>query len=113
MSVKANESYMKALLAQIYTVIYQIPVGKVSTYGDIATMAGYPGYARHVGRALSNIPSESQLPWYRVINSRGMISLKGTDFDRQLNHLIAEGIVISETGKISLKQYRWIPTGNK
>lgn len=100
---------MDSFLPQVYTTIYQIPAGKVSTYGDIARMAGYPGYARHVGKALSKLPKDSTLPWFRVINSKGEISLSGPDFDRQRQHLVAEGIRMTATGKISLRQYRWHP----
>ncbi|ENM5744261.1 DNA base-flipping protein [Vibrio mimicus] len=100
---------MNQFLQQIFVVIHQIPVGKVSTYGAIAKMAGYPGYARHVGKALGNLPEGSQLPWYRVINSQGKISLQGEDFVRQQRNLLAEGVEVSEAGKISLKKYQWQP----
>ncbi|KQA19520.1 DNA base-flipping protein [Vibrio metoecus] len=100
---------MDQFLQQIFVVIHQIPVGKVSTYGAVAKMAGYPGYARHVGKALSNLPDGSQLPWYRVINSLGKISLQGNDFIRQQQRLLAEGIEVSEAGKISLRKYQWQP----
>ncbi|ENM5742538.1 DNA base-flipping protein [Vibrio metoecus] len=100
---------MDQFLQQIFVVIHQIPVGKVSTYGAVAKMAGYPGYARHVGKALSNLPDGSQLPWYRVINSQGKISLQGNDFIRQQQRLLAEGIEVSEAGKISLRKYQWQP----
>jgi methylated-DNA-protein-cysteine methyltransferase-like protein len=100
---------MDQFLMQIFAVIHQIPLGKVSTYGEIAKMAGYPGYARHVGKALGNLPSESKLPWFRVINSQGRISLKGEDLVRQREALIAEGIEVSNDGKISLRKYRWQP----
>ncbi|ENM5827338.1 MGMT family protein [Vibrio metoecus] len=100
---------MDQFLQQIFVVIHQIPVGKVSTYGAVAKMAGYPGYARHVGKALGNLPDGSQLPWYRVINSQGKISLQGNDFIRQQQRLLAEGIEVSEAGKISLRKYQWQP----
>ncbi|PFG45900.1 O(6)-alkylguanine repair protein YbaZ [Vibrio sp. ES.051] len=100
---------MDQFLAQIFTVIHQIPKGKISTYGEIATMAGYPGYARQVGKALGNLPEDSKLPWFRVINSRGSISLKGRDLDKQKEQLEAEGIVVSESGIVSLKTYKWQP----
>ena len=96
---------MDQFLAQIFAVIHQIPSGKVSTYGEIAKMAGYPGYARHVG----NLPEGSKLPWFRVINSQGKISLKGRDLDRQKANLEAEGIEVSELGKVSLRKYKWQP----
>jgi methylated-DNA-protein-cysteine methyltransferase-like protein len=100
---------MNEFLIQVYATVHQIPEGKVSTYGDIARMAGYPGYARHVGKALGKLPQDSKLPWFRVINSQGLISLTGPDFDRQRAHLVAEGIRVSPEGKVSLCQHRWQP----
>ncbi len=98
---------MDQFLSQIFAVIHQIPYGNVSTYGQVAKLAGYPGYARHVGKALGNLPKNSRLPWHRVINSRGEISLKGTSFDRQKSKLEEEGIIISLAGKVRLKEYQW------
>ncbi len=100
---------MDQFLTQIFTVIYQIPEGKVSTYGEVAKMAGYPGYARHVGKALSKLPKGSKMPWFRVINSKGEISLTGPDWERQRERLVAEGIAVSIEGKVSLKKYKWQP----
>lgn len=100
---------MDQFLMQIFAVIHQIPTGYVSTYGDIARMAGYPGYARHVGKALGNLPPDTTLPWFRVINSKGQISLTGPDWDRQREKLVAEGIAVSSAGKISLRRFRWQP----
>ncbi|WP_305374048.1 MGMT family protein [Photobacterium leiognathi] len=92
---------------QIYSQVHQIPVGKISTYGDIAKFSGFPGYARQVGRLLSNLPQDSRLPWHRVINSQGKISLVDDGKARQMEALRNEGILISEQGKINLKHYRW------
>lgn len=94
---------------QIFVVIHQIPSGQVSTYGDIAKMAGYPGYARHVGKALAQLPEGSTLPWFRVINSAGKISLKGENFSRQKSHLEQDGIEVNQAGRVNLKKYRWQP----
>ncbi|MEF1255126.1 DNA base-flipping protein [Vibrio sp. M260112] len=100
---------MDQFLMQIFAVIHQIPSGKVTTYGEIAKRAGYPSYARHVGKALGNLPQETKLPWHRVINSQGKISLKGQDLLRQRAKLIAEGVEVSEEGKLSLRKYKWQP----
>lgn len=100
---------MDQFLAQIFAVIHQIPCGKVSTYGEIAKMAGYPGYARQVGRALGQLPEGSSLPWFRVINSQGKLSLKGEAFERQKNALLEEGIEVSPEGRVRLARYRWQP----
>ncbi|CCN68279.1 methylated-DNA-protein-cysteine methyltransferase [Vibrio nigripulchritudo ATCC 27043] len=100
---------MDQFLSQIFAVIHQIPYGQVSTYGQVAQLAGYPGYARHVGKALGNLPKGSKLPWHRVINSKGEISLKGTAYDRQKVKLEDEGIVVNLAGKVRLKDYQWQP----
>lgn len=94
---------------QIFAVIHQIPHGKITSYGEIAKLAGYPGYARHVGKALANLPEGSKLPWHRVLNSQGQISLKGADLQRQRRKLVAEGIDVSDSGRVSLKKYKWQP----
>ena len=100
---------MDQFLAQIFAVIHQIPRGKVATYGEIAKFAGYPGYARHVGKALGNLPKDSKLPWFRVINSQGKISLKGDDLKRQRDKLIEEGVEVTPEGKLHLRKYKWRP----
>ncbi|MCE0494686.1 MGMT family protein [Vibrio salinus] len=104
-----NSHFQNHFLASVFSVVNSIPKGRVSTYGDVARMAGFPGYARHVGKALSKIPPDSQLPWYRVVNSKGCISLKGEDYQRQLNKLTEEEITVRQSGSVSLRQYRWEP----
>lgn len=91
-----------------------IPYGKVATYGQIADLAGLPGRARLVGKALQQVPKNGvngeTVPWYRVINSQGKISLplgsKGFIEQRQL--LLAEGVMV-KGAKIQLKTYKWQP----
>lgn len=95
---------------QIYSVVKQIPAGKVATYGQIATLAGYYRQARQVGYALHAVPSDD-IPWHRVINAQGKISLNlemGGAVQRKL--LESEGVVFSVAGVISLKAYQWRPT---
>lgn len=100
---------MNLFQQQVYFILSLIPYGQVSTYGMVAKFAGYPGYARHVGKLLADLPKDSDLPWHRVINSKGQISLKGSDLVRQKAKLLAEGIKVNETGKVSLKKYLWQP----
>ncbi|RXJ73916.1 hypothetical protein CS022_06400 [Veronia nyctiphanis] len=92
---------------QIYAVLANIPSGKVVTYGDVAKMAGYPRHARHVGKLLGNLPTDSALPWYRVINAKGTISLTGDKLVRQREKLRDEGVGVSEGGVVSLRRFRW------
>lgn len=93
---------------RIYQILAAIPAGSVTTYGDIARLAGSPRAARQVGSVLKRLPEGSTLPWHRVINSTGQISLIGDDLLRQREALIHEGVEVSRDGKIPLKRYRWM-----
>lgn len=92
---------------RVYQILAAIPEGCVATYGDIALLAGSPRAARQVGGLLRRLPEGSRLPWHRVVNRAGTLSLTGTDFVRQRNALTAEGITVSADGKIDLSRYRW------
>lgn len=95
---------------QIYAVVKQIPSGNVATYGQIATLAGYYRQARQVGFALHAVPSDD-IPWHRVINAQGKISLNlemGGAVQRKL--LESEGVVFNGSGVIPLRRYQWQPT---
>ncbi|MCH7297293.1 MULTISPECIES: MGMT family protein [Acinetobacter] len=96
---------------QILEVIALIPYGKVASYGQIAKLAGLPKHPRLVGYVLKHLDQESEIPWYRVINSQGKISVtrineKGENV--QQNLLEQEGIYLLN-GKVSLKVFGWQP----
>ncbi len=96
----------------IYAVVRQIPVGKVATYGQIATLAGMTGQARLVGYALYRVTDSLEVPWHRVINAKGEISespFRHGDDHLQRTLLEQEGVQFSPEGKISLKDYLWQP----
>jgi methylated-DNA-protein-cysteine methyltransferase-like protein len=90
----------------IWETVKQIPKGKVASYGDIATLSGLIGQQRLVGYALHNLPRNSGVPWQRVINSQGKISLsKNTgSYARQKKLLKQEGIIF-EKEKIDLEKF--------
>ena len=94
----------------IYQTVARIPIGKVATYGQIATLAGYPGRARQVGYALAGIPDGLDLPWHRVINAQGKISPRATGrfHELQFNMLEDEDISFREN-RVDLEIYRWSP----
>jgi methylated-DNA-protein-cysteine methyltransferase-like protein len=96
---------------QVWQVIALIPKGRVATYGQVAELAGLPGGARRVGRVLSQLPSGTRIPWHRVVNASGGISLpEGSGGHvRQQTRLEKEGIVFSTSGRIALRRYRWQP----
>tara|TARA_R110000772_G_scaffold54227_1_gene123845 strand:- start:130813 stop:131304 length:492 start_codon:yes stop_codon:yes gene_type:complete len=96
---------------RIWHVVASIPQGRVSTYGDIARFAGLGRAARRVGWALRQLPSDTRVPWHRVINSAGKLSLPSTsDAGRlQRKRLEEEGITVRSGDRIALATYRWIP----
>lgn len=98
-----NDSFSQ----RVIQVIAAIPCGTVATYGDVARLAGSPRAARQVGGVLRRLPAESRLPWYRIINRHGHISLQEDDLLRQRDALEAEGIEISDDGQVDLARYRW------
>lgn len=103
----AGHSKMDSFRQRVFHVVAAIPYGQVTTYGDIARLIGSPRAARQVGGVLKHLPEGSTLPWHRVINRHGGISLIGEDYLRQKNTLLAESIEISPAGRIDLQQYRW------
>lgn len=100
-----NDSFQQ----RIWQIVAAIPYGKITTYGDVARLAGSPRAARQVGGVLRRLPAGSQLPWHRVINRHGQISLTGDDLFRQRDALEAEGIEITDDGRVALDKYRWQP----
>ncbi len=94
----------------IWQSLAAIPAGTVVTYGQLAQLAGLPGYARFVGSTLKQLPADSGLPWHRVINASGRISFAdGSEaYLRQRQRLQDEGIHIQQ-GRISLARFQWRP----
>jgi methylated-DNA-protein-cysteine methyltransferase-like protein len=85
-----------------------IPRGKVATYAQIATLAGNYRAARQVARVLHSSSEKDRLPWHRVINSRGGISLKrGRGFEEQRRRLLEEGVEVDRSGCVDLLKYQW------
>ena len=89
---------------RIYAVLAAIPKGVVVSYGQVAELAGLPRAARLVGRTLSALPDDTQLPWHRVVNASGKISMP---CDTQQKHRLEREEVLVVNGRISLKQFRW------
>ena len=103
------ESIVKELAPMIFQVIAQIPYGRVASYGQIARLAGIPKHSRLVGYVLKHMDADSSLPWYRVINSQGKISLsqlndQGQNIQAQL--LMSEGILVIGD-KVKMKEFQW------
>ena len=90
--------------------IKSIPKGKVATYGQIACLAGYCSYVRRVVWILHSCSKKEGLPWHRVVNQKGAISLKpGAGYEQQKDMLQKEGIVFNKKDLIDLDCYLWDP----
>src|SRR6187455_484497 len=95
---------------QVIEIIKSIPYGKVTSYGTVATLAGSPRAAREVGYLLHSLTEKYNLPWQRVINKKGYISIRGQDVNMknlQKKLLEEEGVEVSQDFMIDLKKYGW------
>ena len=93
----------------VWALVARIPPGQVTTYGRVAAMLGSPRAARAVGYALFNLREGVTVPWHRVVNAKGEISLNGRagrpGLQRRL--LEDEGIVFDAQGRLSLQTHLW------
>jgi methylated-DNA-protein-cysteine methyltransferase-like protein len=86
--------------------IQAIPKGKVSSYRDVALAAGLPNGARQTVRVLHSLSEKYNLPWHRVVRSTGSIALaEGEGRELQINLLRAEGVDVSDDGKVDMKKF--------
>ena len=109
MSVMTDKAFIEA----VQYVVEQVPLGKVATYGQIARLVGYPNHARHVGKALANLSNDSEVPWHRIVNSKGEVSARSqwsANAGREIEQrymLEYEGIEFGPHGRIYLKIFLW------
>lgn len=98
----------KSTFELIYDVVKQIPIGKVVTYGQVASLAGNKRWSRVVGYALHSNPDPETIPCHRVVNRLGEVS-KAFAFggeNRQITLLQNEGVGFVE-GRVDLEKYQW------
>jgi methylated-DNA-protein-cysteine methyltransferase-like protein len=97
------------MFALIWEAVRRVPRGSVATYGQIASMVGYPRHSRLVGRALGALPEHSDVPWQRIVNASGDVSTRTAGDSHELQRLLleAEGIAFTANGRIDLERYRW------
>lgn len=95
----------------VLEIVKKIPRGKVTTYKQIAELAGKPGASRGVSWILHSCSTKYKLPWHRVINSQGKISFDPTTvhFRKQKKWLEMEGLPFDSAGKLNLHRHQWKP----
>ena len=103
------EKFEPDISLRILQVVAAIPKGKVATYGDVAQKAGMARAARRVGHALRGLPKNTKIPWHRVVNAQGRISLTegSAPHNTQRHRLEKEGVLFKTNGAIDLRRYRW------
>ena len=101
---------------RVIDAVKKIPKGKVMSYGQVAAAAGKPNGAREVGRILSSIDVKpNRIPWWRVLNNKGVISIKGNwtaTKELQKKLLEKDGIIVSDDYKLDIKEYGYLKTSN-
>lgn len=101
---------MTPFTRKVILIIQSIPEGSVMTYGGIARAAGSPRAARQVVRILHSMSRKYKLPWHRVINAKGMISLtEDESASLQQLYLTGEGVIFDERGVVDLERYQYVP----
>lgn len=108
MPASPSSSYTK-----IYAVVRRIPRGRVATYGQVAALAGLPDHARLVGYALHAVSEGATIPWHRVINAQGRISIRGSASASVTQRLRLEQEGVRFAGaRVKLDVYGWKPRGS-
>lgn len=94
---------------RVHDAVRAIPPGRVASYGAIAALAGRPRSARGVGRALRELPDDSGVPWWRVINARGEISIPRSGHARPLQRALLEddGVRFDAAGRVDMRVFGW------
>jgi methylated-DNA-protein-cysteine methyltransferase-like protein len=102
---------MSQFKQQVIEIVKIVPYGKVVSYGQVAIMAGLPRMARHVGNVLNKYDGSEDIPWWRVVNNSGRLSIKGSTFtaEDQKVFLESEGIEINSDYSFDISEYRFIP----
>ena len=94
---------------RVYDVVRRVPYGRIVSYGGVAAILGQPRAARGVGQALYALPDGSDVPWWRVVNRNGEISIRGVPHGERIQRelLRGEGVRFDRRGRIDWKRFGW------
>lgn len=106
---------------KVINIVSKVPKGNVASYGQIALMAGAPRAGRAVGQVLKSMELDilkgaPDIPWWRIVNNSGRVSIKGTKFHdavMQRKPLIQESVRVQSDYTFDIEKYRWRPSPNE
>ena len=101
---------MSTFKERVLKVVTLVPYGHVVSYGQVALFVGLPRAARQVGWILNQM-DDATVPWWRVINGKGRISIKGSEYsaEDQRQRLYKEGITVHDDLTLDIEKYRFVP----
>ena len=110
-AAKKSAGRPEGFTLRVWRMVKRCPRGRVVSYGGVAALLGQPRAARGVGRALNALPAGSSVPWWRVVNRNGEISIRGSIHGASLQrHLLeSEGVKFNARGRIDWKRFGWNP----
>lgn len=96
---------------RVYALVRLVPRGRIVSYGGAAALLGQPRAARGVGGALAALPHDTAVPWWRVVNRNGEISIKGPLYGAAIQRMLLEreGVRFGPTGRIDWSEFGWAP----
>lgn len=100
---------MTEFRSRVYRTVSRIPLGSVCSYGDVAALLGQPRAARGVGAALSSLEETEEIPWWRVVNRNGEISISHLSISRKLQRVLLEreGVEFDADDRIDMDRFGW------
>jgi len=106
-SDKMTVEQARAFQTDVLNIVSQIPRGRVTTYGHIAALAGWPSHSRMVGRTLRYTPEAVDLPCHRVVNKEGRTA---PGWSQQRLLLEAESVTFKSNGHVDMQRFLWEPS---
>ncbi len=96
---------------RVYSLVRLVPHGRIVSYGGVAALLGQPRAARGVGGALAALPEDTDVPWWRVVNRNGEISIKGPMHGAAIQRMLLarEGVKPGRGGRIAWDRFGWVP----
>ena len=105
---------MSKFKKSVIKVVRMIPKGKVVSYGQVALYVGVPRAVRQVGWILNQLEEKVRVPWWRVVNNEGRISIKASKYtaNDQKRFLLQEGIKVDDDFSFDIDKHRFAPNEN-